>query len=109
MILVYMTVIGMYNCSIAIRTNTRLHTFTKNRKQNPLLGDDASTAEAAPSRIEGDEQGGARRANTTTPKGGSHLELCMIGCLQLKNWSKSDILIAETTWPTQSVHVFVFV
>ena len=68
----------------------------KKRKQHPPPGDDASTAEAAPGRVGRDEQGEARRANTT-PNGGPHLEL---GRLRLKTWSKSDFSIAETTWPT---------
>ena len=45
-----------------------------------IFGDDASTAEAAPGRVGRDEQGEARRANTT-PNGGPHLEL---GRLRLK-------------------------
>ena len=36
---------------VAIRTNRRLENLTKRRKQNPLLGNDASTAAAAPSRV----------------------------------------------------------
>ena len=56
----------------------------KKQKQKPLPGDDASTAEAAPGRVERDEQGEARRANTT-PNGGPHLEL-LIGRLRLKTW-----------------------
>ena len=69
--------------------------LTKKRKQRPLPGDDASTAEAASGRVGRDEQGEAGRANTT-PNGGPHLEL---GRLRLKTWSKSDFSIAET-WPT---------
>ena len=61
-----------------------------------LPGGDASTADAAPGRVERDEQGEARRANTT-PNGGPHLER---GRLRLKTWSKSDFSIAETTWQT---------
>ena len=78
-----------------VRTNRRLDILTKKRKQNPLPGDDASTAEAALSGVERDEQGEARRANTT-PNGGPHLER---GRLRLKTGSKSDFSIAET-WPT---------
>ena len=53
-------------------------------------------AEAASGRVRRDEQGEARRANTT-PNGGPHLEL---GRLRVKIWSKSDFSIVETTWPT---------
>ena len=70
--------------------------LTKARKQNPLPGNDVSTAEAAPSRVDRDEQGEARRANTT-PSGGPHLEL---GRLRLKTLSQSDFSIAETAWST---------
>ena len=52
----------------------RLGYFNEKRKQNPSLGDDASTAEAAPGRVERDEQGKAR-PGSTTPNGGPHLEL----------------------------------
>ena len=79
---------------VPIRTNRRLDILTKIRKQNPLPGDDPSTAEVAPGRVERDEQGEARRANAT-PNGGPHLEL---GCLRLKSWSKSDLSSAATTW-----------
>ena len=48
--------------------------LTKKRKQHPTLGDDASTAEAAPGRVRRDEQGETRRENTTL-NGGLHLEL----------------------------------
>ena len=48
-----------------------------------------------PDRVGRDEQGEARRANTTQ-NGGPHLEL---GRLRLKTKSKSDFSIAET-WPT---------
>ena len=68
----------------------------KKRKQHRPPGDDASTGEAAPGRIGSDEQGEARRGNTT-PNGGPHLDR---GRLLLKTWSKSDFSIAETTWPT---------
>ena len=66
--------------------------------------DDASTAEAARGRVEIDEQGEARRANTT-PNGGPNLER---GRLRLKTWSKSDFSIAETTWPT-SLYTYIYV
>ena len=70
--------------------------LTKKRKQHPPLGDNASTAEAAPGRVGRNDQCEARRANTT-PSHGAHLEL---GHLRLKTWSKSDFSIAEKTWPT---------
>ena len=70
--------------------------FDPKRKEHPSAGDDASTAEAAPGRVGRDEQGEARRANTTS-SGGPHLEL---RCLRLKIWSESDLSIAETTWQT---------
>ena len=57
--------------------------FTKKRKQHPSPGEDASTDEAAPGRVERVEQGEARRANTT-PNGGPHLEL-LIGAFTAKN------------------------
>ena len=53
-------------------------------------------AEAAPGRIGRDDQGEARRENTT-PNGGPHLDL---GRLRLKTLCNSDFSIAETTWPT---------
>ena len=65
---------------VLTRTNRRLDILTKTRKQNPSQGDDPSTAEAAPDRVERDEQGEARQAKPT-PNGGPHLEL---GHLRLK-------------------------
>ena len=73
-----------------------LDSLTKNRKEHAPQGDDASTAEAAPSRVRRGELDEAHQANTT-PNGGPHLEL---GHLRLKPWSKSDSSIAQTTWPT---------
>ena len=67
----------------------------KKLKQHPPPGDDVSTAEAVPGRVGTDEQGEARRANTT-PNGEPRLEL---GRLRLKSWFKSDFSVAETTWP----------
>ena len=72
----------------------------KNRKQHPSQGDGASTAETTPGRVGRDEQGEARRANTTQ-NGRPHLEL---GRLRLETWSKSGFSIAETTWPT---HLYI--
>ena len=57
----------------------------------------------APGRVGRDEQGEARRANTTL-NGGPHLEL---GRLRLKTWSKSDFSIAETTWTTY-LYIYLF-
>ena len=68
----------------------------KKRKQHPPPGDDARTAEAAPGRVGRDEQGEARRPNTT-PNSGPRLELWR---LRLKTWSKSVFSIDETIWPT---------
>ena len=81
---------------VPVRTNRRFDGSAKKRKQNPLPGDDASTAEAAVGRVERDEHGETRRANTT-PNGGPHHE---VGRLRLKPWSKSDFPIAEATCPT---------
>ena len=78
--------------------------LTKKRKQHPPPGDDTSTVEAAPGRVGRDEQGGARRANTT-PNGGPHLEL---GRLRLKTWSNSDFSIAETTWPKYLLMNYIY-
>ena len=50
---------------VPIRTNRWLDILTKKRKQNQLPGDDVSTAEAVPGRLERGEQGEARRVNTT--------------------------------------------
>ena len=61
-----------------------------------------STAEAVPGRVGTDEQGEARRANTT-PNGEPRLEL---GRLRLKSWSKSDFSVAETTWSTHYTNVY---
>ena len=77
--------------------------LTNIRKQYPSPGDDASTAEAGSDRVGRDEQGEARRANTT-PNGGPHLEL---GRLRLITWSKSDFSIAEATRPTY-LHVYLY-
>ena len=66
--------------------------LTKQRKQHPSPGDNASTAVPAPGRVGRDEQGEARRANTTL-NGGPHLEL---GRIRLKTWFKSDFSIDET-------------
>ena len=68
-----------------------------------MPGDDASTAEVAPGRVERDDQGEERRANTT-PNGEPHLE---IGRLRLKTCSKFDFLIAET-WPTYIPYTGIF-
>ena len=70
--------------------------LAKKQKQHPPPGDDTSTAEAAPGRVGKDEQGEARRANTT-PNDGPNLELRRF---RLKTWSISDLSIAETTWST---------
>ena len=68
--------------------------FDKNTKATPVAGRRReSTAEAAPDRVGKGEQGEARRANRT-PDGGPPLEL---GHFRLKNWSKSDFSIAQTT------------
>ena len=72
---------------LRIRTNRRLDTLTKRQKQNPLPGDDASTA----NRAERDEQVEASRPNIT-PSDGPHLELAR---LRLKTWSKYGFLVAE--------------
>ena len=88
---------------VPICTNRRLDILRKERKQNPLPRDYASTAEAARGRVERDEQGEARRANTT-PNGGPHLELER---LRLKTWSKSDFSIAET-WPTICIYTYIY-
>ena len=58
---------------VVIRRNRRLGVLTKKRQQNPLPGDDASTAETTPGRVKRDEQSEARRANAT-PNGGPRLE-----------------------------------
>ena len=82
---------------IDIYLYVRIHTWeilTKNRKQHPSQGDDASTGGVAPDRVGRGEHCEARRANTT-PNGRPHLELER---LRLKTWSKSDFSIAET-WP----------
>ena len=71
-----------------VRPNRHFDILTQKRKQNPFPGDDASTAEAAPGRIERDEHGEASRANTT-PNGGPNLEP---GRLRLKTWSTSDFV-----------------
>ena len=84
---------------IDIYLDTPIHTWdilTKKTKQHPSEGDDESMSEVARGRVDRDEHGEARRANTT-PNGGPHLEL---GHLRLKTCSKSDFSIAETTWPT---------
>ena len=73
-------------------TRDRNKTFVQKEKQHPSPGDDVSMAEAASGRVRRDEQGEARRANTT-PNGVSHLEL---GHLRLKT-CKSDFSTAETT------------
>ena len=87
---------------VPVRTNIRLDILTKKQEQNPLPGDDASTVEAAPSRVERNEQGEARRANTI-PNGGPRFER---GRLRLKTWSKPDFSIAETTWP-RYLHIYL--
>ena len=66
---------------------------TKERKEHPWSGYDASTDEVAFGKVGRDEQGEARRANTTQNVR-PHLEL---GRLRPKIWSKSDFSIAETT------------
>ena len=71
--------IGMYLLYVQLDCWDML---TKKRKQHPPPGDGTSTAEATPSRVGKDEQGEARRANTTR-NGGPHLEL---GRLRLKTW-----------------------
>ena len=81
---------------LSIRTDRCLGYCDNKRTQHPPPGDDASTAEVALGRVGRDEQGEARRGNTT-PNGGPQLER---GRLRLKTWSKSDFSIAETTWPT---------
>ena len=70
---------------VSVRTNRRLGYFDKKRKQN-------SPQAAASDRVGRDEQGEARRANTTL-NGGPHLEL---GRLRLETCSNSDFSIDET-------------
>ena len=75
----------------SIHPDVRMHTWeisTKERKQHPSQGDDASTGGVAPGRVGREEQGEARRANTT-PEGGPHLELER---LRLRTWSKFLLL-----------------
>ena len=74
---------------------------TKERKQHPPQGDDASTVSAATCRVGRDEQGEARPASSA-PRGGPHLDLER---LRLKTWSKSDLSIAETTGRT---YLYIF-
>ena len=76
---------------------------TEKRKKYPPQADDASTAEAAPSRFGRDEKGEAHRENTT-PNGEPHLELRR---LRFKTSSKSCFSIAQTTWPTHLTHIFI--
>ena len=82
-------------------TRDRNKTFVQKEKQHPSPGDDVSMAEAASGRVRRDEQGEARRANTT-PNGGPHLEL---GRLRVKIWSKSDFSIVET----HGQHIYAYV
>ena len=70
--------------------------LAQKREEQPPQGDAASTAEIAPGRVGGDEQGRAHRANTTW-SGGVYFEL---GRLRRKSWSKSDFSIADVPWPT---------
>ena len=88
-------IVSEYTIYLSVRIDN-LDILTRKRKEHSSQGDDASTAEATPSRVGRGEQGAARRANTT-PNGGPHLEL---GRLRLKTLSKSDFSIAETTWST---------
>ena len=79
--------------------------LTKKRKPHPPPGDDASTAGAAPGRVGRGEQGEARPAINAL-RGGPHLDL---GHLRLKTWSKSDLLIAKTTWATYPSCIYYLV
>ena len=73
------------------------YNFTKKTRTAPLAGGrPRAWPRPPPCRVGRDEQGEARRENTT-PNGGPHLEL---GRLRLKTWSKSNFSIAETTGPT---------
>ena len=85
---------------VSIPTDTQLGFLTWKRKQHPSQGDDTNTVWATPGRVGRDEQGEARRGNTTL-NGGPHLEL---GHLRLKTWSKSGFSIAEI-WST---HLYIY-
>ena len=63
------TVIGMYLC---VRIDAWI--FWQETKTKPVAGRRREHGRAAPGRVERDEQGEARRANST-PNGGPHLEL----------------------------------
>ena len=61
------------NDTINVNRNRNSYFDHEKRKQQPLQGDDASTAEPAHGRVGRDEQAEARRANSTPD--GPHLEL----------------------------------
>ena len=71
------------------------HFDTKKTKTQLAAGRRGEHARAAPGRVERDNQGEARRPNTTS-NGGLHLE---IRRLRIKNRYKYDVLIDQTTWP----------
>ena len=69
--------------------------LTKKRKEHPLQGDDASTAEAPPGRVGRDEQEHIEQ----TPHRIVDLISIELRRLRLKTWPKSDVSIAQA-WPT---------
>ena len=79
---------------MSVRTNTRAGYVDRKAKTATLAGRRREQGRAATGRARIDEQGEARRANTTR-NGGPHFEL---GRLRLKSWSESDLPIAAT-WP----------
>ena len=82
--------------------DTSLDIFTKKRKQHPSQGDDASTGVVAPGIDGREEEGEARRANTT-PNGGPNLELERFRLRTLPNFGFSN---GETTWETH-LHIYL--
>ena len=82
---------------VYIGTNTvyiRLGNIYQKTKTAPAARRLREHSRGRPGRVGRDEQGEARRANTTR-NGGPHFEL---GRLRLKSWSESDLPIAAT-WP----------
>ena len=92
---------------VPIRRSRRLAYLDQETKTVPLPGRRREHGRDYPGRVGRDEQGEARRANTT-PNEGPHLELERLSFI---TGSKSDYSIVETTWPTYpflSIYIYIY-
>ena len=86
---------------LRIEARGRNSNFDLETKTSPSPGHDPSTAESACGRAGRDEQGEAHRANTT-PNGGPHLELGLLG-------SKPSLNLTSRLLRRHGQHIYTYV